>query len=267
MRARPLEAHGRVGPPRRLRWAPPGCRRLASRAALSLRKCACARGFNLSVKLSKGSFGARPHDSVADAKLIIAAYFCLLALQLGYITCLTLPCLIRPRLLYALFVVSRIVTSCYVMHRCWRKPVLDKSCWTSGSHFVNIFTDSELPFAQMMGTWQLSRWIANEPCVFTSCHILQPVIYDHQSHKCRALDYSTSTRYQHTNTYTPTHLPHCFGWTVRAQQHMYIYIYVSIYIYTYIYNTYMYTYIYIYVYIYIYIYTHVYLACMYYNAT
>ena len=43
--------------------------------------------------------------------------------ELRVTTCLTLPCLIRPRLCYVSFVVSRIAMICYIIHHCWRKPV------------------------------------------------------------------------------------------------------------------------------------------------
>ena len=42
-------------------------------------------------------------------------------------------CLLRPRLFYAWFVVSRTIIICYMIRRAWRKQVSGKQCWTSGS--------------------------------------------------------------------------------------------------------------------------------------
>ena len=75
----------------------------------------------------------------------------------------------RPRLLYACFVMSRIPILCYMICHCWRTHTLDKQRWTSGSpwrqHKISALrlTDADAAHDVACGARHLRRKVACFP--------------------------------------------------------------------------------------------------------
>ena len=79
---------------------------------------------SIRIKVSK-SWLAR-HGRLAGALAFLIIFAWVARAIAGWHYSSNATCLMRPRLFYVLFVVSRTTITCYVLHRFWRKRVLDK---------------------------------------------------------------------------------------------------------------------------------------------